>query len=131
MDVEELKQTRQFLYDLKNRCTDIMRWKDKHDPEGLIWKQSYIRYGILDEDFCIGEGSVTFTIHETWAYGGSEYHSYEIPFSEIISDSWHDNFLSQVEEKRTRKESDKIEKERLLHEQELAEYKRLKEKFGN
>lgn len=132
---EILKQMQPLMDALKIRCTAILKWKDKNDPEELIWKRSYIDHGISDEEFCFDENTIQFQIHETWAYGGSEYHYYTIPFTEILSDDWHDDFIKQVKEMKIQKEAEKIQKEYALKERqkisELAEYKRLKEKFEN
>lgn len=133
--LKTLKQMKPLVDELKIRCVAIMKWKDKNDPEELIWKRSYINYGISDEGFCFEEDCVSFQIHETWAYGGSEFHSYTIPFTEIVSDDWHTDFIEQVNQMKIQKEIKQIEQEKLVKEQqeyrEFAEYERLKKKFEN
>ena len=131
--LDMLKQMSLLLDAIKIRCIAILKWKEKHDPDGVLCKIPYIGNDISDDTLCFEMDCISFQIHETWAYGGSDYHNYTIPFTEIISDDWHDDFLNQVEQKRIQKETEETEFKRLLEAEqkakEFAEYERLKKKF--
>lgn len=131
--IELLRQMSSFMEQIDERCTAILEWKDKHDPNNLIWDPSCISYGITGASFLFEQDFVSFSIHETWAYGGEEYHYHRIPFTEIISDGWHKEFLNKVKEKKEQIEAERLNQEKGLKERreamELAEYERLKEKY--
>ena len=131
--LDMLKQMSSLLEAIKIRCIAILKCKEKHDPDGVLCKIPYIGNDISDDTLCFEMDCISFQIHETWAYGGSDYHNYTIPFTEIISDDWHADFLNQVEQKKIQKKKEETEFKKLLEAQqkakEFAEYERLKKKF--
>lgn len=130
--MEELKGVSTLEQRVYDRCLEIMRWIDENDPDSDYLFPDGKIYG-NSMYVSIGETNVEVRIEEYWPYGGNETHYYDIPFEWIINDSWHEEYIRKVEERRLAKEQKKkleeAKRQEELKEQEKKEYERLKAKY--
>jgi len=112
--------------DIAERCKEIMKWRNENGIE--ILKERYVwDYPITEVD--IDGDSVYITVHETWAYGGQEDYCYAFTFDELISDSWHEDFLKDVGDKRIEIARAEEEKKRARVAKEAIYQRRLYEEL--
>lgn len=130
--MEELKGVSTLEQRVYARCLEIMHWIDENDPDSDYLFPDGKMYG-TSMYVSIEEKNVEVRIEEYWPYGGHETHYYDIPFEWIINDSWHEEYIRKVEEKRLEKEQKKkleeAKRQKELKEQEKKEYERLKAKY--
>ena len=81
-----------------------------------------------------GDDKTWVTIYESWPYGGHEYHSISFPKRYLWDDNYEIELIAEKEVREAKqKERAALEKKKRKAEQEkqdLAEYERLKKKYG-
>lgn len=128
LTMEQLKNMESIIEEIKNRCIEIMIWKNFNCNEDY-----YTQGEISCIDF--DRNHVELTVEESWAYGGHETHYYSFTFEEIINDDWQaaylERYMKLCKEKELQKEMELQQRKKEKEERELAEYERLKAKYEN
>lgn len=124
--MELLKSLEEINNTVKERCREIMQWKNKNCNENYHANSDI---SAIDYD---GD-EVTITVEEYLAYGGYDTHYYSFPFTEIINDDWHEAYLENYKRSCEEKLQKKLESKKIAAQKKEAaereEYERLKKKF--
>ena len=121
MTEEEVKQYINLNNKFIDRCNEIAQ----------IMKRWNYSYGFIDNWSLDGNDSVYGTGDEYWSYGGHESHyvSFDVDWLTKTDEELNEIADTYIEEEKQRQEQEKRAEEEKKRERELAELKRLQEKY--